>query len=71
MATRITRKVRGQGGRGIPQPAPDIASLHQTVEALFENVQLLMGQRGTGGDAAVTRRELEQALNDLERRLTP
>jgi hypothetical protein len=42
----------------IPHPEATIASMHSTIMALVEAVEMLQGQRGTISDAAVSWGEL-------------
>ena len=72
MATNRKKKRRGRGYRGIPQPAPNIPALQQTVEALLENVEVLLGQRGAQDDAAATVGELRalgRRVDDLQQQI--
>jgi hypothetical protein len=51
----------------IPPAQPDIASMHRTIEALRQVVEILAGQRGDGQDRALTLRE----ATALEARVKP
>lgn len=54
----------------IPAPVANLTSLHATVVALKQTVEVLVGQRGTGTQAAVTQADLT-ALQAQIAALTP
>jgi hypothetical protein len=56
--------------RAIPDPDENIESLHTTVAALKEAVEMLLRQRGTQGDSAFLVRELEVLMTFVDQLIT-